>query len=360
MNFQPGEDSTQRDRDGCEPSRHAKALKIGSALALLAGISVSAVLVVYHSFFAVFDTARRISWGLSLTISIVLLGTAINSIAWRILFRSEKPGFTRLLFLVRWIRDSVNYLLPSAALGGDIAGIRLLVARGRDLNICSAIIVVDKTLEAVGLLFFGLAGTIILIGDGEQYTSVYLALLGLAAVASMVLALYLAQRWGLLKVIDKAVMKIMRKCGGESLNESPAIHDTVWAIYADRKRLIISLLLHILAWMSGVLQVWIILRFMGHDIGWQGAFIIESLCQMARAAAFVMPASLGAQEAAYMGAGMLVGVPPAVGLALSLIQRVNDVSASTLGLFLWQGFEGHGLWMRIKTWKHDHIEKNGE
>ncbi len=87
------------------------------------------------------------------------------------------------------------------------------------------------------------------------------------------------------------------------------IHDTVWAIYADRHRLIISQFLHILGWMSGVLSVWVALHFMGYDIGWQGALIIESLCQMACAAAFVMPASLGAQEAAYMGAGMLLGIP---------------------------------------------------
>jgi hypothetical protein len=90
------------------------------------------------------------------------------------------------------------------------------------------------------------------------------------------------------------------------------------------------------------------LRFMGHKIGLQQAFIIESLSQTICAAAFVMPASLGAQEAAYMTIGMLLGVPPAFGLAVSLAQRLKDVSASILGLLLWQGFEGRRLWAQWK------------
>ena len=112
--------------------------------------------------------------------------------------------------------------------------------------------------------------------------------------------------------------------------------------------------------MCGVLAVWVALHFMGYDIGWQGALIIESLCQMACAAAFVMPASLGAQEAAYMGAGMLLGIPPAVGLALSLVQRFSDVLSGTLGLVTWQGFEGRLLWVRLKAWKHNDGSKPKE
>ena len=92
--------------------------------------------------------------------------------------------------------------------------------------------------------------------------------------------------------------------------------------------------------MPGVIQVWLALRFMGHEITWQEAFIIESLSQMACAAAFIMPASLGAQEAAYMTMGLLFGISPPLGLAVSLVQRLKDVSVSIIGLLVWQGFEG--------------------
>ncbi len=320
---------------------------------MLVGAGISAALVVYYNFFAVFDAARRIGWWLVLTAAIVFLGILFNSLAWRMLFRSVRPGLGNQLFIVRWIRDSLNYLLPSAVLGGDIVGVRMLVARGSDLSAMSAMVVVDKTLETGGLFFLGLTGTVILLGHKGNYTLSHMAILGLAVIAAMVMAMYIAQRWGLLKVLDRAASKLAGKCGGAQKGKKTGIYDAVWAIYADRRRLTISQFLHILAWMPGVLQVWLILHFMGYEITWQEAFIIESLCQMARAAAFVMPASLGAQEAAYMGAGLLLGIPPTTGLALSLVQRVNDVLNSALGLVVWQGFEGRGLWLRLKEWKHN-------
>ena len=223
--------SSGEHADTCESSRHEKALKIGTTLALLVGAAISAALIVYHNFSSVFEAARRIGWGLSLTIAISFLGTALHSFAWRVLYRDERAGLAKLLFIVRWIRDSLNYLLPSAVLGGDIVGVRLLVTRGHDLNATSAIIVVDKTLETAGLFFFGLAGTITLLGRGGHYTLAHLALLGLAVIAAMVTALLMAQRWGLLRVVDRAVLKLAGKCGGKSTNKGMGIHDTVWAIY---------------------------------------------------------------------------------------------------------------------------------
>ncbi len=208
MKSEPDKVSYGEHANTCESSRHEKALKIGATLALLAGAAISAALIIYHDFSSVFEAARRIRWGLSLTIAISFLGTALHSFAWRMLFRAARSGLAKLLFIVRWIRDSLNYLLPSAILGGDIVGVRLLVKRGHDLNTTSAIIVVDKTLEAAGLFFFGLAGTITLLGQGGHYN---LALLGLSVVAAMVTALFVAQRWGLLRVLGQGGIEARRE-----------------------------------------------------------------------------------------------------------------------------------------------------
>jgi hypothetical protein len=106
----------------------------------------------------------------------------------------------------------------------------------------------------------------------------------------------------------------------------------------------------VLAWLPGALQTWVTLRFMGFDVGLTDALIIESLTQSICAAAFIMPASLGAQEAAYMTvAWWIFGIPPAAGLALSLVQRLKDVLFGIPGLLAWQGFEGSRLWTRWRT-----------
>jgi hypothetical protein len=149
----------------------------------------------------------------------------------------------------------------------------------------------------------------------------------------------------LLRLADKVVKKLSVKCAGMYGSSITGIHETVWAIYADTPRLLIAAFLHVVAWVPGALQIWVASHFMGFEIGFPGAFIIESLTQVICAAAFIMPASLGAQEAAYMTIGVwLFGIPPEAGLALSLVQRLKDVLFGIPGLLVWQGFEGSRLW----------------
>ena len=329
--------------------------RIGGALAFLVGVIISASLIAYHNVSAVVEAVQRIGWKLGIIVAIYFLATAINSFAWLTLFRSERLGFIRMLLTLRWIRESINYLLPSAVVGGDIVAIRLLAERGRDASTATAVTIADKTLEAAGLFFFVLAGIFILLTQGGNDGSIHWAIRGLAAIAAMLIIFLLAQRWGLLKVADKAVSKLVGKCSGTLNIEDASIHDKVWELYADGRRLALATFLHVLAWMPGVIQVWLALRFMGHEITWSEAFIIESLSQMACAAAFIMPASLGAQEAAYMTMGLLFGIPPPLGLAVSLVQRLKDISVSIIGLLVWQGFEGRRLWAK---WKNHRGENN--
>jgi putative membrane protein len=243
---------------------------------------------------------------------------------------------------MRWVRESINYMVPTASFGGDVLGGRLLVMWGQDMSTTTGSIVVDKTLEAASLFFFAFAAAFILLEDGGSYKIAHWAVLALTAMSAMLAAFLLAQRMGFLNLLDKVLMLLCRRCGGGPGKID--IQNAVWKMYSNSGRLSAATVLHFLAWMPGVLQVWLSLRFMGYGVSWPGAFIIEGLCQAACAAAFILPAKLGAQEAAYMTVGTFFGIPPSVGLALSLVQRLKDVFAGILGLLLWQGFEARGLW----------------
>jgi putative membrane protein len=332
------------NEETCETSRRVITFQTGSIIALLVGAAISTALIVSHNFFSVVEAAERIGWGLVLVLIIQISGLALNGLAWRALFRSERPGFTNTLLILRWIRESINYLLPVAHLGGDMAAVRLLVARRQDLNTAVAGIVADKTLEVLGLFFFSLAGIIILLEHGGNSSIEHWAICAMGAICAVLIAFIAAQRWGLLKLVDKAVKKLVGNCDGMHGSSITSIHEIVWSMYADSPRLILAAFLHAAAWIPGALQIWVALHFMGHEVGLSGAFIIESLIQIVCAAAFIMPASLGAQEAAYMTIGWwLFGIPPAAGLALSLVQRLKDVLFGIPGLLVWQVFEGSRL-----------------
>ncbi len=323
-------------------SRQGRAVRIWVALGFLAGAVISVVLVTRHNFFSTIGEVRKVGWGFSSIIALYFAGIVLNGFAWRMLFRPGRPGPVKVLIAMRWVRESINYMVPTASFGGDVLGGRLLVMWGQDMSTTTGSIVVDKTLEAASLFFFAFAAAFILLEDGGSYKIAHWAVLALTAMSAMLAAFLLAQRMGFLNLLDKVLMLLCRRCGGGPGKID--IQNAVWKMYSNSGRLSAATVLHFLAWMPGVLQVWLSLRFMGYGVSWPGAFIIEGLCQAACAAAFILPAKLGAQEAAYMTVGTFFGIPPSVGLALSLVQRLKDVFAGILGLLLWQGFEARGLW----------------
>lgn len=64
--------------------------------------------------------------------------------------------------------------------------------------------------------------------------------------------------------------------------------------------------------------------------------MIESLVDMVRGAAFLMPGALGAQEGTFVVLGGLFGLRPDQALAVSLIRRVRELAIGLPGLIAWQ------------------------
>jgi uncharacterized membrane protein YbhN (UPF0104 family) len=70
---------------------------------------------------------------------------------------------------------------------------------------------------------------------------------------------------------------------------------------------------------------------------------IEGLLHVMLAAAVLVPASAGVQEAGYVALGALFGVPPEVSLGASLIRRARDIAIGIPILLIWQIFEARRL-----------------
>jgi uncharacterized membrane protein YbhN (UPF0104 family) len=81
------------------------------------------------------------------------------------------------------------------------------------------------------------------------------------------------------------------------------------------------------------------LQLMGHPLNFVDCFILESLGQAARSAAFIIPGGLGAQEGAFLLIGGALGVPPEYALALSLVKRASQLLFGLPMLALWPFLE---------------------
>ena len=66
----------------------------------------------------------------------------------------------------------------------------------------------------------------------------------------------------------------------------------------------------------------------------------------ARSAGFVVPGSLGVQEAGFILVGGLFGQPPDAMIALSMVKRVRELLVGASGMVAWQLSEGKRLLRR--------------
>ena len=125
-----------------------------------------------------------------------------------------------------------------------------------------------------------------------------------------------------------------RKRGQE--HESAAVH----AVYRRRTRVALSILLQFAGWIASGLWLWVVLAVMDLRPSLWSAIAIQALVEGLRSATVFIPAAIGIQEAGYAAVAPVFGLPPEIGLAVSLLRRARDVVVAVPVLLAWQMLEG--------------------
>jgi hypothetical protein len=102
----------------------------------------------------------------------------------------------------------------------------------------------------------------------------------------------------------------------------------------EPRRLTLSIAFHLLAWLLGVAEVYLVLRFLGVAVSLTTATIIEACGTAVRFATFLVPASIGAQEGGYVATFVALGLPPPAGVALGLTRRVREILWIAVGFVI--------------------------
>jgi len=107
-------------------------------------------------------------------------------------------------------------------------------------------------------------------------------------------------------------------------------------IYARRGAVTLSFLFNLAAWVMSGAAAWLVLRLMAVPISLWDALSLESLIFTLRSVAFMIPGAIGVQEAAYVVAAPLFGLPVEAALALSFAKRAREVVLGLPCLLIWQ------------------------
>jgi putative membrane protein len=282
-----------------------------------------------------------------------LVPLVCSALSWRELITAASRPDTLTVVWIRWIRESINSLLPVASIGGDVASVRLAHLQGVPGAQAAAGMVVDTTVGAATQLIFVLSGVALLLMRSTERGALLTAstvLIGTGMLIVAIAAFVLFQHRGLFAAFAKFTRRLLpEKWFSAFAASASAIDDAVVAAYRSGRTMWRASLLRLVGWVAGTGEVWLVMRGLGHPIDMVDAFILESLSSGVRAAAFMVPGALGAQEVSFVLFGSLFGLPADASLAISLSKRVRELALGVPGLFVWHWIEGHYLLRRSES-----------
>jgi glycosyltransferase 2 family protein len=314
-------------------------MKLGVVIALIAGLIAAVWLVWAIGFDAVFASIARAGFGgLALLCLYYLLVFAVLAAAWIFLLPAAQRRAPADYYLARMVRDSIAEISPFSPVGGMVAAARLMVLKGMTAGYAAASVAADATAEAmaqVAFLAFGLA-----VGfeqfrhlpAGGPLTEAMLAVLVLA-VPGVALLIFLQKRGA--NFAERIAARFFPEVR-EGVSFRAAIED----LYDSPSRLAASAALHLLSWIGAGIATWIAFRLVGGHIGLIPAMALEALLCTIRSIAAFVPAAIGVQEGGYAMLAPLFGLPPEMGIAVSLLKRAREIVLGVPALLYWQSVEG--------------------
>jgi len=322
-------------------------MKIASYIGLVIGLAIFTGLLIWQGVGDIASLLVGSGWSLLLVPAIWFPTVLMNARCWQLLFApAEAPNF-RQAFLAQWMGRAVNTLLPVASIGGEIVKARALVLWGIDAKHASASAVVDKTVQVLTIIVWGVAGIGLLANMALDDELAISAALGLALLGAGVAGFLVVQRAGMFGVMVRSAHKISGSDKlGSLVDTADEVDDVVRALYRDRARVARATAWRLAALVLQTGEVWLAASLLGFPIGILEALMLKSLSSTLSDAAFVVPNSYGIQEGAFIVLGGLIGLGPEPALAISLAIRIRELLIDVPGLILWQHAEGRALFGR--------------
>ena len=304
-------------------------MKLGRKPAIAIKLGISVLLVAYVLYRSdprsVLEAAKGVQPGwLLLAFLLHVPGYLVSSWRWQILLRAQgiRIRFTRLLALYL-VGTFFNLFLPTQV-GGDIMRIIHSSNRGESRAVPAMVILVERTIGVVTLMFLALGAALFGFGGGGRQVLVLIILAVLCAVALVVFLLFHpCVEKGRGKVVAMRMPEIVREKGQKLYG---ALH-----AYGSRKKSLLAAL-----GLSFVLQILVIVHyfFIGVGLGINAHlpdfFLVVPMVHLVTAIPISL-GGLGVRELTFVALLGTLGVPSSQATALSLIYFVLVVPYGLIG-----------------------------
>lgn len=318
-------------------------MKRAALLAFVAGAAGLAVLIVHAGAGAVGQALVTLGFG-GLVILALLHGPVIVllGLGWWSIGRDSLCAAPWKFVWARLVRDAAADVLPFSQIGGFVIGARALTLMGPRFLPVGVSMFVDLVIEFSAKLPYVLTGLFLLLTVKSGSALLHPASLGLELAAAALLAVAVF-RTRIKAGLERAAMALGGRWPILGLDAHASVRPAFDRVFARDGRMLASLLLHGICEVSGAVETWVMFRLIGVPVTGFEALLIDSLTSGLRTFGFLVPAALGVQEAAYVLACGVVGIPPAIAVTFSLARRARDFAIGIPGLGAWQAIEGRRL-----------------
>lgn len=311
-------------------------MKLVEKVALAAGVVLLGWLVYRIGPGALWAQLSQVSWGFLLVLGLHGVTVLINTLGWRVTLppqRRDIPLFPLAGMLI--VGEAVNALTPAAVVGGDLVRVSLL-ARRVPLETAAGSVGQAATAQFLSQVLFVLSGVPLALaalpGGGLRT-----GLTALSAVLLVVVALVLYLGWsreglGRIRRRLEAIGWFRARWTAPGSRWRAFAEETLGGLRNRPRDFALSVGFSFLAWLLGIVEVFLILRLLKAPVGWAAAFVIEVLSVAIEGTLFFVPAKVGTQEGGKYVIFLALGLDPVKGVALGLIRRLRGIAWAAVGL----------------------------
>lgn len=304
--------------------------------ALVVGLGLFAWLLHEIGLGVLFSDLRTIGWGVAAVMALELVVDGVNTVGWRYIFGPEDRHVgLRRLFLVRLAGTAFNQVVPSASVGGEPVKVMLLRPHVRPASAWASVITA-KLSYGIAQAIFVLLGFVVAFGRLDLPAPVIGGLGGAFVLTTTGLLLFLGlQRRGLFAATAGAVRRLgLAEQWVEAFRRATvSLDDSIRDLHARRPLdLVRSVAWHLSGFGFGVLQVFLLLRWLGFPGDLVACVAIEAFSLLIQLAFFLVPGSIGVQEGGKVLIFTALGLPTSAGLAVGVVFRLVQIAGIAIGL----------------------------
>lgn len=314
-------------------------MKIVRILGVAIGLGIVAYLLQEVGWPSIRHSLGMLRWGYLPVLAYPISWMLLNTAGWRSAMHAQYQKLPLIhLARIRVAGETFNSLLPSGYVGGEPLKARLV---SQDMPVAEAVssVLIAKAAQSIGLVLF--VGIGLTLGTrqghvGATKSSTLISLLCLSI--GIGLFTFLLTRRSFSRV-GRWLHSVTKNAWLQKQEERLiALDNSIGAFYREGKtQFLKSVVWHCAGWLAGALEVALIFFLLGHPINWQAAWFIGAMAQLASVIGLLVPAGVGLYEGGHYMAASMLGLPPALGLSVSLIRRVREVFWDGFGLyFFWK------------------------